>query len=250
LFERAETIVKRRLQEVVKRLAEDGVKAEAVVSFGPVAEEIVREAERRGCDLIAMSTHGRTPLGRGILGSVTDKVIHSSHLPTLAITPERAKAHWQDGVIMSRIMVPLDGSALAETALPYVEELAQRLSLEIILARAISIGGFYSAHLDGYPYADYTALETESESDAVGYLEGVAGRLRAKGLEVSWKVLKGSPARSLVELAHEIPQDIIVLTTHGRSGLSRWIVGSVAEAVVRASGDPVVVIPPTEAAEG
>lgn len=178
------------------------------------------------------------------MGSVTDRVIHSSRLPTLTITPERAQSYWRQGVTISRIMVPLDGSALAETALPYVEQLARELSLEVVLVRVVKIGGIYSAYIEGYPYSGAADVEAEVEREATEYLKAVAGRLRAKGLEVRWKVHRGSPAAIIVDLARETPQDIIVLASHGRSGLSRWLIGSIAESVIRASGDPVLVIPP------
>lgn len=79
------------------------------------------------------------------------------------------------------------------------------------------------------------------------YLDGIAERLRTKGLEVGKRVITGSPAHVIVELAQETPRAIVVMTTHGRSGFIRWILGSVTENVVRASGDLVLVIPPTVA---
>ena len=247
VLERVEREVNRRLEEVAKRLDKEGVKTQIVVSFGATAHEIVQVAEREGCDLIAMSTHARTALARSILGSITDKIIHSSHLPTLTITPERAKMYWEKGVTISKIMALLDGSALAETVLPYAEELARRLSLEIVLVRVAKMGAISTPYSAALLYADSVNLDSKLETDAANYLKGVAGRLRAKGLQVQWKVLRGDPVYSIVELAHETPQDIIALTTHGRSGLTRWALGSVAEAVIRASGDPVLVIPSDQA---
>jgi nucleotide-binding universal stress UspA family protein len=243
VWENAQTALRRRHEEITHVLGRQGVKVESLTALGKPADEIVRVAEQQGCDLIAMSTHGRTTLGRGILGSVTDKVLHTSNLPTLTITPERA-AKYHAGETISAIMCPLDGSPLAETALPYVEELARRLSMEVLLVRVLKIGGIYAAHVSGYPYAGVTELEAEIEADATEYMKEVAENLKGKGLSVRWKLLKGAPAQTIVDLAHEEPQDLIVLTTHGRSGLTRWVIGSVAEAVIRASGDAVLVIPP------
>ena len=244
IFERVEVEVKRELDAVINRLNKAGVKAESVVSFGKPAEEIVRVAEREGCDLIAMSTHGRNALGRGILGSVTDKIIHSSNLPTLTITPERAEEYRENAAAISRILVPLDGSKAAESALPYVEQLARKLGLEIVLVRVVNVVSGFAPYMDGYPYENYSDMESDIKSEAVKYLEGIAERLNAKGLKVEWKVLAGATAPSIIGLAKETSQDIIALTTRGRSGITRWIMGSVAEALVRASGDPVLVIPP------
>jgi nucleotide-binding universal stress UspA family protein len=236
---------KTALRALARGLADQGVEARVEASSGPVAEEILRVAQKEGSDLIAMSTHGRGALGRAILGSVTDKVIHSSKVPTLTITPERAKAYWGDGVVLSKILVPLDGSGLAETALPYVEGLARALSLDVILARVVKLGGLYAPY-SGLPYVDPGPVESEIEEEAAEYLKEVASMLEANGLSASYKLLRGATAKAITELAKETPQDIIALTTHGRSGLTRWVLGSVAEALVRASGDPVLVIPPED----
>ena len=83
----------KRLREVVGRLGRDGLRAEPVTTRGRAADEIVATAERQGCDLIAMTTHGSNLIARGILGSVTDKIVHSSQLPVLTITPVRAATY-------------------------------------------------------------------------------------------------------------------------------------------------------------
>lgn len=249
MFERAEIEVKARLEEKAKELRDAGLTVETRVVFGKASEEIVRMAEREGVEMIAMSTHGRNALGRGILGSVADKVIHMANTPVMTITPDKAKEYWEEGAKVARVIVPLDGSPLAETALPYAEELAGKLSLEVMLVRTLAIDSFYGIYSNGYAYSGYAELQNELEDDATDYLKGIAERLEKKGLDVSWQLLRGAPAASIVELAHETSRDIIALTTHGRSGLTRWILGSVAEALIRASGDPVLVIPPPEEVE-
>ena len=83
IFDRLHEEAKRRLEEVAQGLKDNGVHAESVIAFGHPAETIAVIAEEKGCDLIAMSTHGRDPLARGVLGSVTDKIIHLTHRPTL-----------------------------------------------------------------------------------------------------------------------------------------------------------------------
>ncbi len=244
LFDKVHRQAEQRLVEVANDLANKGIDALVAVEFGTPAETIVRVAERDNCDLIAMSTRGRRALARGILGSVTDKVIHSSKLPVLTITPQKAKVYRQDDITISKVMAPLDGSPLAEGALPYVEAMASAMDLEIMLVRVVKAGGVYSTYSDGNPYVGSRELERQMEDTAKDYLRTVAERLRSKGLRVEWKLLRGAPAAAIVELAQETPQDIIALASHGRSGITRWIAGSVAEAVIRASGGPVLVIPP------
>ena len=242
-FKRTEQEARGRLAGALQRLSEEGLSVESVVGFGPPAEEIVRIAEAHGCDCIAMSTRGRDVMGRGILGSVADKVVHSSQLPVLTITPEKAEQYESEGKIISRIIAPSDGSPLAESALPYVEHLARELSLEVVLTRAVDL-----SRGDAY-LSDFWNLGSEVEADAAEYLKRAADRTRQKGLDVQWRLLRGRPAREIVNLARDIPQCMIALSTHGRSGLTRWVLGSVAEAVVRASGHPVLIIPPGQAQE-
>jgi nucleotide-binding universal stress UspA family protein len=244
IFDAAELGMKRHLAEVARELEKKGVTVESHVVFGRPADEILRVVEGEGCDLIAMSTHGRSAMGRGVLGSVTDNVIHNANVPVLTITPERAESYWKENQTISRIIVPLDGSELAETVLPYVEALAKAMSLEVTLVRSLRFDGFYTVYTDGYAVPNSADLESEIEAEAIDYLKGVTKNLAAGGLDVNWKLLRGEAARTIVDLAHETSQDLIALTTHGRSGLTRWVLGSVAEKLVRASGDPVLVIPP------
>ena len=230
------------LMDIAGRLRGEGVKTEVKATLGHPATEILRVAEQEKCGLIAMSTHGRSPIGRAILGSVTDRVIHSSTLPVLAVTPEKAKVYQErEGVALTTVMVPLDGSEFAELPLPYVEQLARSLPLEVLLVSVV-------AH-ENPLYVDdgRTGLKEVAghlEEEATAYLDGVAQRLRSKGMTVQPRVIRGSPAHALVSLAQETPHDLVAMTTHGRSGLSRWMMGSVAEAMIRASGDPVLVVRP------
>jgi nucleotide-binding universal stress UspA family protein len=243
IYERVERSIRKRLQNGVEGLANQGIQAEARVVFGRVAEEIVKVAEDEDYGLIAMSTHARRVLARGILGSVTDRVVHSSLVPVLTITPAEARKYWQQGMNIAAVVTPLDGSPLSESALPYAEELAQKLSLRLIIARVVDIGA-YSLAAEGYPYISATSLEEELEEEANSYLNVTAEKLRARGLDVTPRLLRGSPAKAIVDLAHEIPQSVVVITTHGRSGFKRWVMGSVAEKVVRFSGHPVLIVPP------
>ena len=232
------------LKIVAKKLEADGIDVSVTATVGRPAEEILKVAEEQKCDLIAMATRGRNAITRGILGSVTDKVLHSSRVPTLTITPEKAEKYRKGEVGISKIVVPLDGSELAETALPVVEQMATRMSLDVVLVRSVKGEDFYLSHAYGYHPVGFPDMNEELRQEAREYLDEVAGDLRSRGIRVSTKLLDGPPAGAIIDYARQAPIDLIALTTHGRTGLSRWILGSVAEALVRASGDPVLVIPP------
>ena len=145
-----------------------------------------------------------------------------------------------------RVLVPLDGSPVAEAILPFIEQIAGPLDMEIMLLRVVPVSSFL----------DVVAMAKEvqagepilKELEAQGYLEPLVETLKAKGVGVGARVRIGDPATEIVAAAQEIGADLIAMTTHGRSGLGRLLFGSVAEAVLRASPIPVFLLRMTEAA--
>ena len=238
--ENAQTAAVKSLKPASDELSKrGGIESIVEAVTGDPATEIIKAAERHGCDLIAMATHGRNMIARGILGSVTDKVLHASHVPVLTVAPDDIEAETK----LSTVVVPLDGSPLSESALPYAEALAKALSLKMKIVRVVPIGWAVGYEIDSY-HPQLDDIETEMVDDATVYLRGIRAELATDDIEVEWKVLRGTPARALVELGRGDHHDIFVISTHGRSGLTRWVLGSVTEAVVRASRSPVLVIPP------
>ena len=245
ILENVERRAEASLREVADGLREQGVEADVKIVLGTPAEKIVTFAEDEGCDLIAMSTHGRNLIARGVLGSVTDKVIHSVSVPVLTITPERAQRYHQDpGAEMTSLLAPLDGSDLAESVLPYVERLALSMSLRVTLVKALRLDNSSSAYLEGMAYATDANIQLDVEQESSEYLGEIAAGLREKGVQVDTRVILGTPASAIADYSHEIDCDVIAMATHGRSGLSRWVLGSVTETLVRTSGNPVLVVPP------
>jgi nucleotide-binding universal stress UspA family protein len=225
--------VEQQLQQAVDRLHREGVQATMAITAGRPAEEILGVAESQGCDLIVLSTFTRQSSGRGTLGLVTDKVFHASQIPLLLIPPLAAEPPILPPQTLTTLIVPLDGSAHAEAALPFAEDLAHRLSGEIILARAVPFAG---------AIVDDKAPPT-GEVEARAYLGNLTQRLQAEGLAVQSRAFDGPPVEYILELASQTPHSLVVLTTHGRSALARWFVGSVAEGIVRATSVPALVIP-------
>ncbi len=223
----------------------DGLTARAAVRIGDAAEQIVSYAKMHDCDLIAMSTHGRNMVSRAFLGSVTDSVIHTSDVPTLTISPDKAKQYWTDDeVAISKILVPLDGSELAESAIPFAEELARNLSMEIVLVGAVKLANLPSPDAVGHFYATDGNIDGTFEAETHAYLSGVVDGPRKAGLVATYVLKVGASAPIVNDLAHNTPNNMIALTTHGRSGFRRMALGSITSAVVRNAGDPVLVIPP------
>lgn len=207
---------------------------------GNTESGIVEYAARNPDAMIAMATHGRSGLNRWLLGSVTEKVLRSTRNPLLLIRATATTLTDEQAAIKS-IMVPLDGSALAETVLPPVSALAEKLDAEVVLFRAYNIpAGFYDA---GGGFAiDLDRLLAQTEADVSHYLEEKKAGLKKAGMgSVTIASRQGYDADEIINYAGNRPDRLIALCSHGRSGVRRWAVGSVAETVVRHCSSPVLV---------
>ena len=199
-------------------------------------------AADNGCDLIAMSTRGRSALKRGLMGSVTDAVVRASKVPVLAVGPKTVEGKDLDGAIRS-VAVPLDGSEMAETVLPHVEKLARLLSLEVVLLRVVRmVPWVYGAH-ERVPM-DTTEIEEAMELEAKEYLITVADRFTAKGISCRTEVLHGVPWDKIVNFSATTNDMMVAISTHGRSGITRLVLCSVADMLIRSLETPVLVVRP------
>jgi nucleotide-binding universal stress UspA family protein len=216
--------------------------ATSAAEVGAPGRVIVDYAKRDSSCLIAMATHGMSGARRWLFGSVTSKVIQTAANSLLLIRPgDHADALTH--VSMDKIFVPLDGSGLAEKTLPHACALAKRLSLEMHLLRV------YTLPLNAYIVADGmiaqgpAQLREELAREAQAYLDGKVAALSAMGFErVVAIVLQGDPASEIIDLTRKTPNSLVAMSTHGRSGIGRWVLGSVAERVVQHSQDPVLLI--------
>jgi nucleotide-binding universal stress UspA family protein len=139
-----------------------------------------------------------------------------------------------------RILVPLDGSALAEQVLQHVEPLAEKFGASIVLLQATQL--LSSAQVAAAPPFDPTLVHEEERKTATTYLGEVQSRLQAKGYTVESRQPEGNPAEEIVHHARNVGADLIAMATHGRTGLARVFLGSVAEEVVRKSFCPVLLV--------
>jgi nucleotide-binding universal stress UspA family protein len=151
--------------------------------------------------------------------------------------------------MFTRIVVPLDGSDLAEQALPQAVELAQATRTSMHLVRVLDFS--YLAKLAGYPvhgaYVEMTAFQQalqDEHDDAGAYLKAKIGELEGEGITVTTALLSGNPAPEIAAATQD--GDVIVMSTHGRGGLARWFLGSVAEGIVRRATVPVMLIRASE----
>jgi nucleotide-binding universal stress UspA family protein len=235
--EKAQDYLGMILERVGRGVGTEHVKM--AVKIGEVADTIVQEAESVPKTLIALSSHGRSGLTRMVLGSVADKVLHGTRAPVFIYSP-REDVPVRQAEDFNTIMVPLDGSELAEQALPYAAALANALQLKVILVRVTSTLADLAS--DGF-YEVTQVLIDELEKEAIDYLDRKVSTLRQEGLkDVDRRHLTGSAARKIIDSARETPRSFIAMCSHGRSGVQRWALGSVADQVVSQVAVPVLVV--------
>lgn len=246
-----ETESKQAAADYLKRLInKSGLKekARAVVVPGKVAETISDYADRNKQDLIVMATHGRSGVSRWFYGSVADKVVHEARTPVWLV-----KAECSDKTAYAlnrklRILVPLDGSTVAESVLKQLKEINKQLPAnkqDIILARVCEI---FSTPV-GYPpplsmsWEEYLAYEKKRcRSICLDYLSGIQTKLAKAGIKTRIEIPEGNPAEVLIDYINNNSIDLVIISTHGRTGFSRWAFGSIAEKVLKGSNSPVLLI--------
>lgn len=237
LVERAVTVSHAYLNRIAKSFG--GVSVTIEVETGNPEEIILARAEADEKILIAMATHGRSGIARWLLGSVAEKVVREVKNPLFLVhAKEAAKSDGQ--AAFSSIIVPLDGSKLAECVLPYVVELAKAITLKIVLLQIFSLKQIIHTYKDYIP--DFDALERSSKSGASRYLHEKEQQLKKAGFDVSSVAAEGEAAETIIELANGAPDSLIAMCTHGHSGIRRWMLGSITEKVVRHAGNPLLAI--------
>jgi nucleotide-binding universal stress UspA family protein len=212
---------------------------------GPVNDVLQGYARRNDVDLIVISTHGRSGIARLSLGSVTDSLIRHTTIPVLVVKPPTSYLNPQVRESFRRIVVPLDGSVLAEQILPRVMALAKFEEAEITLLNVL-IPQSYSQKEMVEPSMPWWENDI---AVAQTYLFGVAGRLRRDGMPVTTDIVIGeNVAQSIGDFAGREKADLIAIATHGRGGLARMLRGSVADAVLHSSRLSMLVFKPDKPA--
>lgn len=238
------------LRSVSQRVQDQArVRVESVVLDGLVADAVADYAVQHQADLIVATTHGRGPVARFWLGSTTDRLVRIARVPVLLVHPGNEPPDLSADVPCRKIVAGLDGTDFSEQILAPVTLLAQVTGAEVRLVRVVK-----PVFATGYPALETATLAREAEAilaqiqvsqqrleqDARAYLDKKADELRAAGLTVQTRVdAAETPASALLEEAKSA--DIIAVATHGRSGLTRLVLGSVADKVLRGSTTPVLV---------
>lgn len=218
--------------------------ARGKVVIGQAAEEILSFAEQQGVDLILMGRSGSSGLKRWAMGNVADKVLRAAKTPVWLMPAGVAEALSREGRPNLSILVALDGSELAEMVLPHVEMLSSQwgaASTEVALLSVCELVVLPSEEAPSFPANWNEYLDRCQQSDR-RYLAGIGKRLTALGIKARAEVLVGKAADQIVDYACKGDYDLIAMATHGRSGASRWIYGSVAERVLQAVTIPILLV--------
>jgi nucleotide-binding universal stress UspA family protein len=248
--ERGQALAAAYLEEVEERIRGAGFEGESnrtVMPPGNVANSLVRHLLQVGADLTVMTTHGRGPLGRAWLGSSADAFIRSAPAPVFLVRPEGDRngervdpgAAPSHGSPPERILVPLDGSATGEQLLPMVGSFVGPDTTVVLFRVVPPVSAAGSPYL---PHVVYDERDHQRVKEAAAeYLEGLAGGLREKGTNAEAVVVSGGqPAVAILEAVEGEGVGLLAMSTSGRGGVARLLLGSVADKVVRGCPVPML----------
>jgi nucleotide-binding universal stress UspA family protein len=260
--ERAAALIRRQAKEAQEKSGVPkegkGLKVKGEVVEGDSADEILRYAAENSADLILMATHGRSEPKRWAMGSIADKVSRTSTIPVWLVRAGLDEEKPFDQWPSRTLIVPLDGSELAEAVLPHVEALVKQQGTEpfdIILLRVSeppTTPFYYAPELSGVPlnWGEYVDQAVAKDKEmAAEYLAGTEKKLKDAGIKAKSEVLVGKAADEIITYLTNRACSIIVMATHGRSGVKRWVYGSVVQDVLLGVSCPVLLVRPKDKGE-
>jgi nucleotide-binding universal stress UspA family protein len=250
-----------RLAETIKQNikinAAKEVKVSIKIVIGAPEQSICELVNNNGIDLIIMASVSSSGLKIGkMLGSVVDHICHTVPIPVMLIRPRHAQLTGKR-LLFNNILLPLDGSTLSKLALPVAEEVADGLKIPVMLFEmaALSYPSANGSYLNGSEYvkvnerdeqvieSNYAAADEAEESRVWAELMTVEKELKDKGILVDHRITSGlDAAKEIIQISKDLDADLIIMSTHGRSGLNRWMMGSVAEKVLRYGEVPLLLI--------
>jgi nucleotide-binding universal stress UspA family protein len=253
LLPRLRVEASQNLTRAADRLRTGGVRVRMVVRDGLASEQIVETAATEGATLIALGTHGRTGLSRWALGSVAEKLVRTSPIPLLVFRSfdtspagPQAPAEAKEAEFR-KLLVPIDGGELSQSSLEPAACLARACGSKVVLVHIESAldfpAGTFMTHLVDPPKHE---PGREIPHDPAARLDHAAAVLAYQGLQVVTARVGGDPASRIVDLPRQFGADAIVMASRARRGLSRFVLGSVTERVLRHSNLPLLIVPPAD----
>jgi len=217
-------ITRRQVEKYTKNLGEKNIAVDAATYIGNPAEGILNYAEKSYPSLIVMATHGRSGVGRWAVGSVADKVVRATtRQPLLLIRAKGAHPDVRAKRTLKKAVVPLDGSPLSESVIPYIKEIATLLKMEVTLVQVIQKTNGYRA-------------------DAEAYLKEWCERFEEQGINSKYEVRSGSAAEQIIDIIDNAASDLVAMSTRGQTAINLWSLGSVAQKVLLGGTSPLLLV--------
>jgi nucleotide-binding universal stress UspA family protein len=256
-IEKTEKALQKQVNKVRQSLkpAPEPVKVKGEMVVGYAADEILKYAEENDIDLILMATHGHSGPKRWKIGSVASKIMSASRIPVLLVRADVSEEIKTVKWPIETILVPLDGSEMAESVLSHVKTIGRQQGkkpVEVVLLRVCeppTVPSYYGPELSGVPldWGKYVEQEMVRDKErAREYLDELVKKFKEKGISVRSDVIQGKPDDEIVEYANKENFSLIVMATHGRSGLSRLVYGSVAANLINGVSSPILLIKPQD----
>jgi nucleotide-binding universal stress UspA family protein len=229
-------------EEYLKKISRTfaGASLQYTVEKGKAEDAIITNAAADNRTLITMASHGRSGVGRWLLGSVAEKVVHGANNAVLVVRANHEMTSEGEAAPDS-IIVPLDGSSQAESVLLYVVELARAFHAKVTLLRAYSLKQIIFSFEQYHP--DLDGLKDALRWEAKTYLDEKVAQLKSRSLvDVFCSATEGDAPETIIEMGKGAPRTLIAMSTHGGSMIKHWVLGSVTEKVLRHANNAVLII--------
>ena len=247
MVEQMDRPMKAYLELNANELQSQGIKTSTAIAYGNIADEIIGFADKSKIDLIIISTHGYSGIKRWVLGSVARKVLYGTCAHVLLI---KSKAPKVSQVEFKKVLLPLDGSPFSETPIPSVEELLKGTEAEIVLT-VISepplVPSYGDRPINPTWERHQATLWADMQKQASEYLKKLEAEIEKRGAKAKSQVIQGElgkVAEGIMRVAQKENVNLIAMATHGRTGASHWVYGSIANRIVEQSVQPVLLIRP------
>lgn len=243
-------IAEDRLAQLEGELRERGLAVRTLIGTGAANDVILGAARKHTADMIVMATHARTGIAHALLGSIAEKVIRGAACPVLTVRrkPRRRSRREETAMKIARILVPVDFSRHSLKALAWAIDFAEPFGAAIDLVHVVEpIAYATPADLYAGMATQLGNLLAEQRRSARQQLDELAAKYAKRGVSLRIHLRDGIAYREIVDAAKQLNADLVVQATHGRTGLSHVLLGSVAERVVRTSECPVLTIRTTAA---
>jgi nucleotide-binding universal stress UspA family protein len=230
------------VEELVGQMRNRLNKVSPLVLSGEPAEEIIGYAEKNDVSLIIITAHGRSGIMPWAAGGIASKVLHATRVPLLLIRATKPPQRVPGKHLLNRILLPLDGSEAGEATVLYIGELMDRLESEVILFGVVPAGQHIRT-LGGLDYVLYPEQHLELiKAEARAYLNQVYRRLKGRKGRVKVRIRVGDIAQEIIKFAEKTNASLVAISSHGHSGMTKWVFGSIAHKIVQASTIPVLVV--------